>query len=122
PKAIMLLVVGLAAGHTRDQRSPTSSPDLFRLQLVARCSSPEPQCCVLRTERSSRRLDSTTALPRSRSSVLSALSNPRGRPLASQRCGLLLALQTRAIRPHRGFSQSWATLSLVKSLSDSNRT
>ena len=46
-----------------------------RLRRVARCTSPERRCCVLRTARSSKRLDSTTASPHSLSSVLSALSN-----------------------------------------------
>ena len=36
---------------------------------AARCASPERRCCVLRMARSSKRLDSTMALPHSRSSA-----------------------------------------------------
>ena len=46
-----------------------------RLRRVARCTSRERRCCVLRTARLSKRSDSTMVSPHSRSWALSALSN-----------------------------------------------
>jgi SnoaL-like polyketide cyclase len=63
------------AARIQDRPLVTSWQGRCWLRRVARCTSPERQCCVLRTARSSKRSDSTMVSPHSLSSVLCALSN-----------------------------------------------